>query len=619
MDEQVFESTLKEVVQAKRLSARKMAELTEIALKLMEHDTQLVSALYRTHKTLLPMSKVSSLYVFDALSRAARHQVNKQGLSGSLYSEKGNCATFLLKVEGVLEGLFQDMMMIGTEESKEKSQKIIDIWVKGNTFPTTILSRLTKLMKDPEKVTEPESVPGATITPQATPSSASTASPVFDTQAALLALLTQAASATSSEQTSTNTSSAAVSAPAVDPTQLLLLQQLAQKAISSPITNSPTSAVVPPRPSTDSPVPPFSPTGDRAQSPVPPRNGQYDDHRQDVHYERHPSLSPDHQKTHEVHSDHRRGGFRGSHRRGRGDSRGKWDDHDRFRDRDRRRNGRSRSRSPTSRYPSRRDVRLYSPPRRPSISSSVPQRQIDNPDSSRSDEKDEFGRDIRPQPPDNLDVTPGNPTNTRPISAHDPAAVVSSPASSNEQVTTSPLVAANTSSNNSSASFVSSTTQSQAGLENFDPTCFDPTSPSSWELLGKMWQVTYGEMPTTEQLMQLAMQSMTGGQALPAAHVSSERHGPSRGNAYGQGQQRRGRGRGGPARGFNDYGHDGNSWDHYDNNQTDAIVLGSNPTSAVAEGESDTNSTTQENSRAGGGKMQKVGDKWVFVRDDVTQ
>ena len=61
---------------------------------------------------------MSSLYIFDALSRAARNQVTKLGLTGSVYSEKGNCATFLLKVEGVLEGLFQDMLTIGTEESK---------------------------------------------------------------------------------------------------------------------------------------------------------------------------------------------------------------------------------------------------------------------------------------------------------------------------------------------------------------------------------------------------------------------------------------------------------------------------------------------------------------------
>lgn len=84
----------------------------------LQKDTQLVSILYRTHKSLPAAAKVNSLYVFDALARAARHQVNKQGLTGDINSEKGNCATFLLKVEGVLEGLFQDMIMAGSPESK---------------------------------------------------------------------------------------------------------------------------------------------------------------------------------------------------------------------------------------------------------------------------------------------------------------------------------------------------------------------------------------------------------------------------------------------------------------------------------------------------------------------
>jgi len=77
-----------------------------------------VSILYRTHKSLKPAAKVSSLYVFDALSRAARHQVTKQGITGDTSSPTGNAATFLLKVEGVLEGLFQDMITVGSSEAK---------------------------------------------------------------------------------------------------------------------------------------------------------------------------------------------------------------------------------------------------------------------------------------------------------------------------------------------------------------------------------------------------------------------------------------------------------------------------------------------------------------------
>ena len=153
-------------------------------------------------------------------------------------STEGNCATFLLKVEGVLEGLFQDMIMVGSSEAKvssvlnllicdipdmlhcilpdkstqicageqaphitrfhradilrrawlsrlgrvahltsqrttprlhllistievfltyfllllqEKTKKILDIWVKGNTFPSAILARLTDVVKETAK------------------------------------------------------------------------------------------------------------------------------------------------------------------------------------------------------------------------------------------------------------------------------------------------------------------------------------------------------------------------------------------------------------------------------------------------------------------------------------
>ncbi|KIJ55579.1 hypothetical protein M422DRAFT_151875, partial [Sphaerobolus stellatus SS14] len=146
-----FESTLKEVVTAKRLSASRMNSLTDIALNCMENDTELVSILYRTHKTLGPTSKIHSLYAFDALARAARSKVNKLGLTGDINSENGNCATFLLKIDGVLDGLIQDMNTLGTPEAKEKTRKILDIWTKNNTFPPSVLNRLAELAKDAQK------------------------------------------------------------------------------------------------------------------------------------------------------------------------------------------------------------------------------------------------------------------------------------------------------------------------------------------------------------------------------------------------------------------------------------------------------------------------------------
>ncbi|KAF8202289.1 hypothetical protein BJ912DRAFT_436157 [Pholiota molesta] len=149
-----FEGLLKEVVNAKRLSASKMTNLTDLAMKNMEHDTSLVSILYRTHKTLSSTTaKVFSLYIFDALSRAAKHHSTKNGLSGDAFTHPGNSASFLSKIGGVVEGLFQDLVTSGSPEAKEKTKKILDIWTKGNTFPPVILSQLADVLKDTQKGT----------------------------------------------------------------------------------------------------------------------------------------------------------------------------------------------------------------------------------------------------------------------------------------------------------------------------------------------------------------------------------------------------------------------------------------------------------------------------------
>ncbi len=61
---------------------------------------------------------MASLYAFDALCRAARHQAVKQGLTTDSAAEQGNSFTFLKKMEGVLEGLVEDMVTCGASEAK---------------------------------------------------------------------------------------------------------------------------------------------------------------------------------------------------------------------------------------------------------------------------------------------------------------------------------------------------------------------------------------------------------------------------------------------------------------------------------------------------------------------
>jgi protein NRD1 len=168
------------------------------------------------------------------------------------------------------------------------------------------------------------------------------------------------------------------------------------------------------------------------------------------------------------------------------------------------------------------------------------------------------------------------------------------------------------------------------GMENFDPATFNFTSPADWEALGKMWQVTNGYLPSTEELMQFVMTS-TISQAMPDPNMSSQDFQP---NSFTSGAGRgRGGGRGGFPGGRQAYGNgrgmhsEGGSVYGYANQtqNTDAIVLGegtplnrdiSHPSSNGKEqwDQSSNQGPIDANSTSAGGRMQRIGDKWVFVR-----
>ncbi|KAG1746544.1 uncharacterized protein EDB91DRAFT_99402 [Suillus paluster] len=601
-----FENTLKDVVNAKRLSASKMTKLTEIAMN---------------------SAKVSSLYAFDALARAARNYATKRGITGDLNSSTGNAATFLLKVEGVLDGLFQDMITLDNAEAKEKTKKVLDIWTKSNTFPSPVLTRLREIMDSrkesvknptpPIARVEAQAVPKVT-TPSTTPSQNATPPLPESVQSTLLALLGQAAQAAGQPPTHTQTLPNTGSAPPLSG-HLALLQQLALTA------NAPNGGP-PSQPSSAPQHPPPSHLNNQSQPYFPPQ----------LHNNHDPSRDPRQSRPNQSDHGRERDGLpdsnsRGGLRRGfRGRGRGRWDDrdndrdHDRFKDRDwssSPRPRRSRSRSPR-RFNGQRP-RPQSPPQRPAASRDVDNNSATLPEAG----KDEFGRDIRPssvtppraasvdaqlQPPMIPSVDPvrtAAPENRVPVS---------------DQL---PSVAASTSTQNAEPRKSSSAPAlQQPGLDQFDITTFNFTAPSSWEALGKMWHNTYGDTPSQEELMQFVM---AGGVVAFAgqgnAVQASQWQNPSWGTqsaGYGRG----GRGRGLAARGRGDnFGH-GNYRDHgghwgEDAQHSDAIVLGEADggdeeqayMDLVQAGRDDLPNLDPEN--VGSGRMQRVGDKWVFMRE----
>ncbi|KAH9036435.1 hypothetical protein EDB84DRAFT_1437675 [Lactarius hengduanensis] len=625
-----------------------------------KNDAQMVSTLYRTHKALQPQYKVPSLYAFDALARAARSHATKHGFAGD--SRPGNSATFLLKLEAILEGLFRDMMGSGVSEGKvcqgkygrriapsvlttccgttisgqgEEDSRYLD---QIGYFPPAVLTRLENVLKGDDApvpapvldaVIEPvmhSAPPQTALNPPETPTNPT--SQAASVHAALLALLSQArnvpisaytpANNGSSQTMTNNTQPTQVQLPQLDANQLKLFQQLTQTVNPPEITTPPiqTSLSPPPAPTLASPDITAGPSNqptywNHSQGP---QDKSWDVGQVGRNY---PISSVEESDYHSP-----RGRFRGGFRsRGRG----RFGDRDRegFRDRlhDRARSPgsahgrRSRSRSPPrSRYGGgRRDVKPYSPPHRPSNTD-----QTDNHDVQASSSRpgvDEFGREIRPSSDDDRSMTPDDLKQGPPQSP--------------------PVI--------SSVGLTSAPTRKRSKLQSFDYSAFDPTSPASWGSLGKAWAATNGRSPTQEELMMFVMEFTIGmaGQAPPS--VPPVQAGPQAGYGW-MGEPRGGpprgrgafRGRGGRGGFAHNAGGGQKRWDvggdAYAENETDAIVLGEHTNNqngsdwaqgsheqaqASPDGDDDGDGEQMESGGStAGGRMQKVGDNWVFVRDD---
>lgn len=195
---------------------------------------------------------------------------------------------------------------------------------------------------------------------------------------------------------------------------------------------------------------------------------------------------------------------------------------------------------------------------------------------------------------------------------------------SNDLMSRSSSIAANTFSedhNVSNTSVESSTeTTSQSGLDSFDMSTFDPTSPASWEALGRMWEAMNGYTPSMQELMQFMMMGALSHsfQSQNLQQQSTVGFNGTNGTDGYEGGYGRGvaRGTGGNG-GF--YGNSRNNDREEVNGQsTDVAVRGSG--GMDSEGSRKTPGGEQNQSLTSGvlpgGKMQKVGDRWVFVCND---
>lgn len=104
---QGFLKLLDSTVRADRLSGSKIKILTEQAVQLASHATEIVTAFLKLNKSLpaATQQRISALYVFDAIARGVKDLERKEKREGGT-DGRG----MLLRMEGAVDSLVEGML-----------------------------------------------------------------------------------------------------------------------------------------------------------------------------------------------------------------------------------------------------------------------------------------------------------------------------------------------------------------------------------------------------------------------------------------------------------------------------------------------------------------------------
>ena len=231
---------------------------------------------------------------------------------------------------------------------------------------------------------------------------------------------------------------------------------------------------------------------------------------------------------------------------------------------------------------------------------------------SRGPGKDEFGRDIRPgsadpEPaptpiaqPASFVPTMATPVTQRPPMVQDPTPYQNPPPQLATTSVTAKVAQPETAMPIATYESRSKDTEATKGLGGFDFTTFDFTSPASWEALGKAWEVANGVAPTQEMLMQFVMMS---GMGMGMGMSTMGGFGMEQPANQWDGVQ-----------GSEGWNAGGTGWTDGGVEVAGETQGQEKPDEEMVDPEVEESSVPGERSVGSTGKMQKVGDRWVFVR-----
>ncbi|UKZ56231.1 hypothetical protein TrVGV298_010064 [Trichoderma virens] len=143
------------------VSGSRITSLTSLCVANIQSESVLIQKIYTHFKKTPGTHKLGVLYVVDSVTRKWLEQAKSQGQPINSSAQDGTYAAGVHRVTELMPVLMNDILQSAPEDQKEKIKKLLDIWEKGQTFPTTMIESFKEKVNapSPPKSTTPPGSP----------------------------------------------------------------------------------------------------------------------------------------------------------------------------------------------------------------------------------------------------------------------------------------------------------------------------------------------------------------------------------------------------------------------------------------------------------------------------
>ncbi|EJT69350.1 hypothetical protein GGTG_12969 [Gaeumannomyces tritici R3-111a-1] len=205
------------------VSGSRIKDITALCVSNIKSESVIIQKIFTHFKRTNGTHKLGVLYVVDSVTRKWMEQAKQLGQTVSSAAEDGTYAAGVHRVTELMPSFMNDILASAPEDQKEKIRKLVDIWEKGQTFPSTMLEGWKARLNAPKvSTTPPGSPPPNLMASLMSSSSAAPAAPpalpaMTNIMETLANIARQNASAASSNPSITAPAPAPAPAPAAAP------------------------------------------------------------------------------------------------------------------------------------------------------------------------------------------------------------------------------------------------------------------------------------------------------------------------------------------------------------------------------------------------------------------